>query len=228
MKIALDMDSTLAAISEATMAKLGDEDRTYDDIETWNWVVEEYGGETFFDTFFDIWENEPDTIEPLEDNLSETVSELRDIGEVHLVTNQRPVEGVTEGKMQWLDAHGIEVDEFVGVEPGRSKAELDYDIYIDDKPSLPHNVEEGKVFLIDHRYNDDAPGDYIRVDSVRDAMLHIKMDELALDIEGKIQENEELLDEYRDTPGRRESETAQLIEEVQQSLEHGSRRLTHY
>ena len=228
MKIALDMDSTLAAISTATMAELGDEDRTYDDIETWNWVIDEYGGDTFFDQFFEIWSERPETIDPLEDNLDDTVSRLRDLGKVHLVTNQRDSDAVTEGKMQWLDSHGIEVDEFVGVEPGRSKAELNYDVYIDDKPALPGNLNGEKMYLRDHPYNREAPGDYVRVNSVKDALLHLRMDELALDIEEKIQENEELLDQYRDTPGRRQSETAQLIEEVQQSLEHGSRQLTHY
>jgi len=50
-----------------------------------------------------------------------------------------------------------------------------YDVYIDDKPSLPANVEQlcsptTTMFLRDHPYNQNAEGGYIRINHVRDVL----------------------------------------------------------
>lgn len=175
-KLSLDHDSTLAATSAVAFDLiLGDEkhDFSYDNIESWEWGLETFGPARFLSGMWHAWTLRPLEVPPMEPKLAETVADLREHYEVHIVSSYPDHMGITEGKQQWLDHHGIEYDDFVPVHDGTSKAELEYDVYVDDKPTLPERVNElrphAEVFLYDHLYNQDAEGDYIRVNSLRHA-----------------------------------------------------------
>jgi len=179
-QIALDFDSTLAATSEVAFDLLcgEDHDYDYDSIDSWNWGFKEFGKEAFLSAQWHSWTIRPLNIRPLEPGLPQTVDKLQSNFEVDIVTAHPDHLGITDGKKSWLKDRGIEYDNFVVVELDESKADLGYDIYIDDKPTLPAEVNEANPFastyLIDHQYNQDAGGNYTRVGSVKDARALIE------------------------------------------------------
>lgn len=167
--LALDMDGVLAATKATVFDEMGvDEDP--ETLPSWHYPVEKYGPDRFFGAFDTVWSDRWRDVQPAEDSLAGTVSELDTVFEVHVVTTQPWNDDVTAGKKCWLDYHGIDYDKFVTVPRSQSKATLGYTTYLDDKPSLPKEVNQrmgGKVYLRDHSYNEDALGDYTRVPSVR-------------------------------------------------------------
>lgn len=173
--VALDHDSTLADIQPVAFDLLHGDDHDYDteDVESWEWGIEKYGADRYLTALWHAWTLRPDDIDPCEDNLAETVSLLRDVARVHIVTAHPDQQGITEGKEYWLEKHGIEYDEFRPVHNGRSKADLDYDRFIDDKPQLAENINDHQVlYLIDRPWNQDVQtrDNVHRVDSVSEVV----------------------------------------------------------
>lgn len=175
-KLALDHDSTLAATAAVGFDLMCGPGHcySYDDIETWDWGLERFGPHRYLSALWHAWTLRPLEVPPMEDGLAETVNLLRRQFEVHIVTTVPDHPGLAEGKQQWLDYHDIVYDDLVVVEPGLSKADMDYDVYVDDKPALPKKVNQERpdatVFLRDQPYNQDAAGDYVRVQSVADIL----------------------------------------------------------
>ena len=159
-RVALDLDSTLAASQNVAFDLLEgpDHDMSYDDIESWNWGPEKYGTETFLSSIWHCWTIRGDEIEPMEPRLSSSVTTLmsRDY-EVDVVTQHPDHVGITKAKRRWLRDQNIPYGELVVVPMGESKIEMDYDIYIDDKPGMMPEMEseDSELFLIDHSYNED-------------------------------------------------------------------------
>jgi len=162
MKVALDLDNTLAA-THLTAAELIGVDYTYDDLESWDWPLEKFGTARALSALWHAWTLRPLSVPPMELNLGETVRTLNEYATVDVVTAHPDHMGISDGKRRWLDLHGIEYDEFVEVPPDTSKAKLDYDVYVDDKPSLPAEVAEinrgAEVYLRDQPYNRYVPGE---------------------------------------------------------------------
>lgn len=172
-QLALDFDSTLAATSEVAFDLiLGDDhDYGYEDIESWSWMLDEFGTNRALSALWHAWTLRPMQIRPLEENLSQKVSALHSKYNVHIVTAHPDHQGISHGKKAWLDAHGIGHEDFVQVPMDQSKADLGYDVFIDDKPALPANCDSSqKVYLRDQPYNRDAEGDYTRITSITDAL----------------------------------------------------------
>lgn len=173
-RAAIDHDSTLAATLETAFdLMLGPgHGYTYQDIQAWRWPLEEFGKKRFLNAVWHAWNIRPKDIDPMEPGLPETLSELSQHYEVHVVTAHPDHSGITEGKKKWLYRLGIPFDEFHVVPTDTSKSVFGYDVYIDDKPSLPEQVNQvgsGQVYLRDLPYNRDAPGRYTRVDTVEEA-----------------------------------------------------------
>jgi 5'(3')-deoxyribonucleotidase len=168
--LALDFDSVLAA-THLTAADLMEEDYTYDDIESWGWPLEQFGTNRALSALWHSWTIRPTKVPPMEENLSQKVSALHSKYQVHIVTAHPDHQGITEGKQQWLDMHGIGHEDFIVVPMGHTKAYLGYEYYLDDKPSLPEKCgPDQTVFLRDQPYNRNAKGDYIRIHSITDAL----------------------------------------------------------
>lgn len=181
-KIALDHDSTLAATATVAFDLIHgpNHDYTYDDVESWSWGLDEFGAERYLSALWHAWTLRPLWVPTLEDDLSNTVADLREEYTVHIVTAHPDHPGITEGKKRWLRFNGISYDDFVVVPARSTKADLDYDYYIDDKPALPERVQElrptSHVYLRDQPYNRDiVDAEHVtRVHSVaevRDALL---------------------------------------------------------
>lgn len=171
VRLALDMDSTLAD-SEALVYELMDTDHTPEDQESWEWPHEQFGADQFLGAFAEAWADNWYRIEPTEESthLRWAVEALNQWYKVDIVTSQPDDPAVSAGKKAWLEYHEIPYDEFVTVPPSRTKANLGYTVYVDDKPALPARVNGSgaKVYLVDRCYNEDADGHYDRVRTVSD------------------------------------------------------------
>lgn len=152
MRVALDLDSTLAATSTAAF-ELMDEDYSYDDINSWSWGIDKFGKAKYLNSMWHAWTICPMKIPPMESGLYWTTKWLYDsVDQLDIVTaHPSGMLGVDEGKQNWLNKHAIVHDEYRSVDG--AKEDLDYDIYIDDKPALAENVEDGIVLLRDQPYN---------------------------------------------------------------------------
>ena len=167
-RVALDLDSTLAATSLTAFELLGTPEYTYDDIESWSWGLNKFGKERYLNAMWHAWTIRPTDVPVMEAGLPETVSEMRDHATVDVVTAHPENEAISNGKKQWLDHIGIGYNDFVPVTSG--KAELGYDAYVDDKPALPGEVAEknpeATSFVIDHQYNQNIEAPHVRVGGV--------------------------------------------------------------
>lgn len=168
--LALDFDSVLAATHTVASDLIGI-DYDYDDIESWGWPLEQFGTERALSALWHAWTIRPQDVPPMEENLSQKVSALHSKYNVHIVTAHPDHPGITDGKQDWLDRHGIGHEDFVQVPMDTTKAKLGYDVFIDDKPALPERTDESQtVYLRDQPYNREANGDYIRINSITDAL----------------------------------------------------------
>jgi 5'(3')-deoxyribonucleotidase len=170
--LALDFDSVLAATQHVAFdLMLGpDHDYSYDDIEDWEWGFRQFGKNRYLSALWHAWTLRPSEIEPMEENLSQKVAALHSKYNVHIVTAHPDHPGISEGKQQWLAEHGIGHEDFVVVNM-TSKSELGYDVFIDDNPNLPPECDDDQtVYLRDQPYNQDADGDYIRIESITEPL----------------------------------------------------------
>lgn len=180
-RLALDFDSTLANTREvAYKLMLGDDhDRDATDgpsLQSWEAPLDTFGAERFLSAMWHTYTLRPLQVPSLEDDLAAKVDALEEVFEVDIVTAHGDHMGVTQGKRRWLDHHDIPYNDLVVVDPESTKAHMDYGVYIDDKPGLPEQVNNvdpsAPVYLIDWPYNQDAPGDYVRVESLAEALRH--------------------------------------------------------
>lgn len=176
----LDMESVLADTHRVYVETLNERHGTeheYDDVTEWDWVQQD-GRD--FEEFMEIVENawrerwdEIPTCDPRQ-QLIRSVGMLAREVELHIVTAR---EGVEVEMRKWLDGLGIlpNVGQFHSMPAGDSKAKLEYDYYIDDKPHLADQVAaEQVVFLYDQPWNqhveaNERPNVY-RVHSVNEAV----------------------------------------------------------
>lgn len=178
LTLALDMDSTLAATCDVAFdLLLGDNhDYGYDDIESWSWGIERFGQAAYLNALWHAWTLRPMEVPTMEPALWRKTQELAQKFKVDVVTKNADHMGIAEGKRKWLDQNAIAYSELhvLDANGNVSKSELGYDAYIDDSPHLPKRVNEdepdAEVFLIDHEYNQDAAGDYVRVGNVGDVL----------------------------------------------------------
>ena len=166
MKVALDHDSTLAATWETAFNLLCGDDHgyTYDDLASWDWGLDHFGESNALHALWHAWTIRPLSVPLMDETVVETAQRLYDEHEVHVVTAQPPDDAVAGGKRRWLDHHGIPYDAFDTVPTGQTKAELDYDVFIDDKPTLPSKTDRTQaVFLRDQPYNRNVDEKHIRI-----------------------------------------------------------------
>lgn len=173
--LALDLDGTLAATHDIAFdLMLGpDHGYTYEDIESWQWGLDEFGAARFLSAIWHSWTLRVDDIRPTEPNISEKVRRLNEGYTVDVVTANPDHMGIDDGKEYWLDKHGIEYRELIHVPPAQSKGQyFEYDVFVDDKPALPSRVGNGReVWLKAYPYNKNVEGEYKRFDSLDEIPL---------------------------------------------------------
>ncbi len=134
MKIALDVDGVLADVivswlsySNSIRPKISKHEIT-----DWEfWKKFEINPFDFYAELSSCWKNW-NMIPPTENNLASTTRSLSNLGQVDIVTAR---EKSTDFFVKsWLTHHDIMYDDYVSVIDGPMKADLDYDVFIDDSP----------------------------------------------------------------------------------------------
>lgn len=146
VRVSLDMESVLADVHSYFLSAYNDEfGTTYNrnDIDSWDWVRTEIDFEDFDRIVNEGWCEYRHNIEPMEPGLDAVVAELasHDDVSVDIVTART---GVESAMRQWLAGNEIDAyDRFYSTTT--SKADLDYDLYIDDKPGLADNLQTEQI-----------------------------------------------------------------------------------
>jgi len=163
MKIALDVDGVLADVIKSWL-NYSNTIRTKiskHEITDWEfWKKFQINRFDFYAELSFCWKNW-DSIPPTEENLSTITKNLSNLGQVDIVTAR---EKSTDSFVKnWLIYHNISYNNYVSVIDGPMKADLDYDIFIDDSPHnaakfLKHNK---KVILYSQPWNEYVSDDRI-------------------------------------------------------------------
>lgn len=165
-RLAVDFDSVLANTSAVAFDLICGPDHGYtvDDVESWTWGFDEFGKIRYLNALWNAWTLRPFEVPPMEVDIAGKMDALNNIYRVDIVTAHPDHMGIDEGKQRWLAHHDIPYNDYISVRNGTSKTDLDYDVYIDDKPSLPSEASEDQtVYLRDQAWNQDVEGDYERV-----------------------------------------------------------------
>ncbi len=177
MKIALDVDGVLADVitswinhSNTKRSEIFKHQIT--DWEFWKkFQINQYD---FYIELNACWKNWS-SIPPTEDNLSHTTKSLSDLGQVDIVTAR---EKSTDSFVKsWLNEHNIAYDSYVSVIDGPMKADLDYDVFIDDSPLNAENFLKNnkKMILYSQPWNQHVSDNKIhRVSNLFEAIKQIK------------------------------------------------------
>ena len=137
LRIALDVDGVLADTMKLWVSlwnKASNQKLSYEDLSEWDfWRGLGISSGEFMRLMNEAWRLWW-RIPPTEPNLSEKVSRLRSLGRLDILT-ARPRE-TEKYTLRWLEAHKIPYDDYVWIESSRLKANLDYDVFIDDSPLI--------------------------------------------------------------------------------------------
>jgi hypothetical protein len=123
----------------------------------------------------DCWKNW-NTIPPTEDNLSTVTENLSNFGQVDIVTAR---EISTDSFVKnWLKLHDVTYHNYVSVIDGPMKADLNYDVFIDDSPLNAMKFLERKknVFLYSQPWNQNISNPNIqRISTLSEAVEKLKL-----------------------------------------------------
>lgn len=134
MKIALDVDGVLADVISSWLIYSNKIRSTIskEEITNWDfWKKFKINRYDFYEELTLCWKNW-NSIPPLEDNLSKITQELSNFGQVDIVTARE--QSTNSFVKNWLKLHKITYQNYISVIDGPMKADLDYDVFIDDSP----------------------------------------------------------------------------------------------
>jgi len=148
LKIAVDLDGVLAEAMigwcELYNQRHG-QSLSFEDIRAWNvWKVVKIQRDEFFRILDDAW-LQWERIPATEEDVGEQVKLLREFGSVDVVTG-RSARTVASAK-EWLNAHSVPYDRFVRTESTLAKIRLDYDVLVDDSPTLMQLIASKSMAL---------------------------------------------------------------------------------
>lgn len=149
MKIALDLDGVLADVLVPWIAYNNTVRRTIakHDVTDWMfWKGLKIKPEKFYAELGACWRDWR-SIPPTEAGLLDATKRLSSLGQVDIVTAREP--DTDYFVREWLAHHGIAYDGYVSVAAGTMKADLDYDVFIDDSPvNAREFVRRGKLVIL--------------------------------------------------------------------------------
>jgi len=178
LKIALDVDGVLADVIESWLiysnkirARI-----SKDDITNWDfWKKFKINRYDFYEELTSCWKNW-NSIPPTEDNLSVVTQNLSNFGQVDIVTAR---EISTDSFVKnWLKLHDVTYQNCVSVIDGPMKADLDYDIFIDDSPlnAIKFLKRKKNVFLYSQPWNQHISDQNIqRISTLSEAIEKLKL-----------------------------------------------------
>ena len=176
MKIALDVDGVLADVIQSWLNYNNSirQEISKQEISDWDfWKKFKINRYDFYAELSSCWNNWM-SIPPTETNLSLTTKNLSKIGQVDIVTaRERSTDSFVKN---WLNHYDISYDNYVSVIDGPMKADLDYDVFIDDSPlnALKIIQEKKKIILYSQPWNQHILEDQIhRVSNLSEAIEEI-------------------------------------------------------
>ena len=176
MKIALDVDGVLADVIQSWLNYNNSirQEISKQEISDWDfWKKFKINRYDFYAELSSCWKNWM-SVPPTETNLSLTTKNLSKIGQVDIVTaRERSTDSFVKN---WLNHYDISYDNYVSVIDGPMKADLDYDVFIDDSPlnALKIIQEKKKIILYSQPWNQHILEDQIhRVSNLSEAIEEI-------------------------------------------------------
>lgn len=144
MKIAIDLDGVLAE-SMIVWCELANKEfgtqLKIDDLDTWaSWRKFGISKNDFYRLLDESWEDWKQ-IPPTEPNIARKVSSIRQYGELDIVTGRSAT--TEKAARNWVDHQKIPYNQFVRVPGWREKADLGYDVFVDDAPDLMPLISRG-------------------------------------------------------------------------------------
>ena len=178
MKIALDVDGVLADVIESwlTYSNKIRPSISKDDITNWDfWKKFKINRYDFYEELTSCWKNW-NSIPPTEDNLSIVTQNLSNFGQVDIVTAW---ESSTDSFVKnWLKLHDVTYQNYVSVIDGPMKADLDYDVFIDDSPlnAIKFLKRKKNVFLYSQPWNQHISDQNVqRISTLSEAIEKLKL-----------------------------------------------------
>ena len=176
MKIALDVDGVIADVIQSWLNYNNSirQEISKQEISEWDfWKKFKINRYDFYTELSSCWENWM-SVPPTETNLSLTTKNLSKIGQVDIVTaRERSTDSFVKN---WLNHYDISYDNYVSVIDGPMKANLDYDVFIDDSPlnALKIIEQKKKIILYSQPWNQHILEDQIhRVSNLSEAIEEI-------------------------------------------------------
>jgi hypothetical protein len=176
MKIALDVDGVLADVIQSWLNYNNSirQEILKHEISDWDfWKKFKINRYDFYAELSSCWKNWL-SIPPTENNLSSVTKSLSEMGQVDIVTaRERSTDFFVKN---WLSHYNISYDNYVSVIDGPMKAELDYDVFIDDSPlnALKIIQQKKKIILYSQPWNQHVLEDQIhRVSNLSEAIENI-------------------------------------------------------
>ena len=177
MKIALDVDGVLADVIQSWL-NYNNSIRPKilkHDIADWDfWKKFEINRYDFYAELSSCWKNWK-SIPPTEANLSFITQNLSKLGQVDIVTaRERSTDSFVKN---WLSHFDISYDNYVSVIDGPMKADLNYDVFIDDSPLNASRILKlnKKIILYSQPWNQHIKENQIsRISTLSEAVEKIK------------------------------------------------------
>lgn len=188
LRVALDVDGVLADVMSAWLEHTNPGrlvPLSKSDMNNWDfWARHGIKKRDFYaqlDACWDKWMHLP----PTEDNLARATSALSRLADTLDIVTARS--HITNSHVKaWLEHYNITYDKYVQVAAGWMKADLEYDVFIDDSPVNADAFVKNKkrVVLYDQPWNADvktdtrpltSPGAMVRVPDLEQAVVKIRM-----------------------------------------------------
>jgi uncharacterized HAD superfamily protein len=177
LNIALDVDGVLADVIELWLvySKKIRPSISKEEITNWDfWKKFNINRYDFYTELTSCWSNW-NSIPPTENNLSLITQNLSNFGKVDIVTAR---ELSTDSFVKkWLKLHNITYENYVSVIDGPMKADLDYDVFIDDSPinAIKFSKHKKNVFLYSQPWNQHISGQNIqRISNLSEAITKLQ------------------------------------------------------
>jgi len=176
MKIALDVDGVLAdvIISWLNYSNSIRPHISKNQVTDWEfWKKFDINPFDFYSELSYCWKNWK-SIPTTQENLSDITKDLSILGQIDIVTAR---ERSTDIFVNWLKHHNIVYDNYVSVIDGPMKADLDYDVFIDDSPlnALKFLENNKKVILYSQPWNQHISNPNLhRISNLVEAIKKIK------------------------------------------------------
>ena len=177
MKIALDVDGVLADVIESWLIYNNKirSNISKDDITNWDfWKKFKINRFDFYEELTFCWKDW-NSIPPTENDLSIATQNLSNLGQVDIVTAR---ELSTDSFVKsWLKLHDISYQNYVSVIDGPMKANLDYDVFIDDSPlnAMKFLQHKKKILLYSQPWNQHISDPNIqRISTMSEAIEKLK------------------------------------------------------